>query len=123
MPSLAPRYQGPYLVLHRGDKCFRIAVGSTVETVSIDRLKPHVGTSPVEAAQSPRRGRSPAPKRPEPEADAPTWAAVVARGCGQPLLDAASTPTVQRLGGAMWRSPRRGPRMSSSHMINNAPIC
>jgi hypothetical protein len=107
IPSLAPRYQGPYLVLHRGDKCFRIAVGNTVETVSIDRLKPHMGSSPVEVAQPPRRGRPPAPKRPEPDVDAPSWAAVVARGRGQPPFVAASTPPVQRLGGSHVEVPAR----------------
>jgi hypothetical protein len=56
IPSLAPGYQGPYLVLQKGPKCFRIAVEASEETISVDRLKPHYGT----------------------------WAEVVKRGCGQP---------------------------------------
>ncbi len=95
VPSLAPRYQGPYLVISRGDKCFQLSVGDKVETVSIDRLKPHTGSGPVQAAQPPRRGRPPAPgvqtaQPADPVANSPSWAAVVARGCGQPPSSPAS---------------------------------
>jgi hypothetical protein len=72
--SLAPRYQGPYLVFSSGDKCFQLAVGNKEEIVSIDRLKPHMGLGlsrqlslPAEAGLQP-----------------PSWAAMVERGCEQP---------------------------------------
>jgi hypothetical protein len=89
IPSLAPRYQGPYLVLHKGPKCFRIAVGASEETISVDRLKPHYGTAPVTVAQPPRRGR-PAVENEPPKVQGAmfpqpcTWVEVVKRGCGQP---------------------------------------
>ncbi len=47
---LAPLYVGPYEVLERTDKCFWLAVGGREETVSIDRLKPHLGKGPFMAA-------------------------------------------------------------------------
>jgi hypothetical protein len=89
IPTLAPRYQGPYLVLEKGPKSFRLAIGAREEVVSVDRLKPHTGDTPVTAAQPPRRGR--------PAADVKqlelqglcaltprTWAEIVRGGCGQP---------------------------------------
>lgn len=51
-PPLTPLYQGPYAVKNRGPK-YRS------EVISVDRLKPHLGTAPVTPAQPPRRGRSP----------------------------------------------------------------
>lgn len=37
---LQPVYSGPYQVLKRGTKTYKILVGTTEQTVSIDRLKP-----------------------------------------------------------------------------------
>jgi hypothetical protein len=56
-PPLAPPYLGPYKVLRREAKFFIIQIGSREEVVSIDRLKPHLGNSPVTAAVPPTRGR------------------------------------------------------------------
>jgi len=55
-------YTGPYRVIDRSDKFFRIDMGGREESVSIDRLKPaHTDpTAPVQLAQPPRRGRPPA---------------------------------------------------------------
>ena len=39
-PSLAPKYTGPYHVLHRWRKCFRVQLDNNTDTVSIDRLRP-----------------------------------------------------------------------------------
>ena len=39
-PSLAPKYTGPYRVLHRWSKCFRVQLDNKTDTVSIDRLRP-----------------------------------------------------------------------------------
>ena len=40
IPSLAPLYRGPYLVLERKSKFFRLQIGSRTDVVSVDRLKP-----------------------------------------------------------------------------------
>ena len=51
-PPLAPPYNGPYKVIDRGDKSFRIQLnGSRTDTVSIDRLKPAVmDVTPAESS-------------------------------------------------------------------------
>ncbi len=59
LPPLAPLYVGPYEVLERADKYVRLAVGGREETVSIDRLKPHLGVGPFSAALLAARGRPP----------------------------------------------------------------
>ena len=38
--TLAPRYRGPYLVLERRSKYFRLQIGSKQEVVFVDKLKP-----------------------------------------------------------------------------------
>ncbi len=55
LPPLTSLYVGPYEVLERADKHFRLAVGGREETVSIDRLKPHLFSAALPAA----RGRPP----------------------------------------------------------------
>ena len=55
--SLAPRYRGPYLVLDRQDKFFRLQIGSKQDVVSVDRLKPVFSDTPVTPAIPPPRGR------------------------------------------------------------------
>jgi len=59
VPPLAPPYLGPFAVLERGPKTFALQMGDRREVVSVDRLKPHLGSPPV-PAQPPRRGRPPA---------------------------------------------------------------
>jgi hypothetical protein len=54
---LAPVYSGPYRVLSRSPKYFVLEVGGENQSYSVNRLKPHTGTSPVTPAQPPRRGR------------------------------------------------------------------
>ena len=58
-PPLDPVYAGPYLVLSRGPKFFTIDLGGRQETVSVDRLKPVIGTDQVQPTPPPRRGRPP----------------------------------------------------------------
>ncbi len=58
MPPLAPLYHGPYKVLQAGDKFFTISLGGREDTVSVDRLKPHLG-GPVVPAEPPSRGHPP----------------------------------------------------------------
>jgi Integrase core domain len=57
-PSLTPAYRGPFRVVSRETKFFKIVMGTRIESVSTDRLKAHAGDSPV-AAAPPRRGRPP----------------------------------------------------------------
>jgi hypothetical protein len=54
---LAPQYSGPYQVLDKGPKVFKLRVGGREEAVTVDRLKPHLGTSPLQPAAPPPRGR------------------------------------------------------------------
>jgi hypothetical protein len=61
LPPLVLLYAGPYAVLERGEKVFRLQVGDREEAVSVDRLKPHTGAEPVQPAAPPKRGR---PHRP-----------------------------------------------------------
>ncbi len=56
-PPLTPLYQGPYLVLEKGPKFYKIDLGGREDVVSMDRLKPHRGEAEVVAARTPRRGR------------------------------------------------------------------
>ena len=58
-PPLSPPYSGPFPVLQRSPKSFTVDLGDRTDVVSVDRLKPHVGPSPVMPATAPRRGRSP----------------------------------------------------------------
>ena len=56
---MTPPYEGPYVVRRRRPKTFVIFIGGRLETVSVDRLKIHRGTSAVSPAAPPRRGRPP----------------------------------------------------------------
>jgi hypothetical protein len=47
-------------VVEEGEKSFRILVGGRTDSVSVDRLKPHVGGEEPEPGLPPRRGRPPA---------------------------------------------------------------
>ena len=40
---LADNYAGPYLVLKKGPKVFKLQLGGRTTVVSRDQLKPHVG--------------------------------------------------------------------------------
>jgi hypothetical protein len=57
-PALSPAYRGPYKVVSRGPKTFKVTVGSKTEVISVDRLKPHNGDDP-RTASPPARGRPP----------------------------------------------------------------
>ena len=56
---LTPAYSGPYAVLERSSKSFKVDLGSRTDVVSVDRIKPHLGTAPLLPASAPRRGRPP----------------------------------------------------------------
>ena len=50
VPSLAPLYRGPYLVLEQRDKFFRLQLGSRTDVVSVDKLKSAFFKDPISAA-------------------------------------------------------------------------
>jgi hypothetical protein len=54
---LTPLYQGPFLVKQSGPKFFKLLIGGREESVSVDRLKSHLGEAPVSPAAPPKRGR------------------------------------------------------------------
>ena len=54
---MANKYSGPYKVLEKGNKAWKLQVGERVEVVSRDRLKPHLGSVAPRAAVTPTRGR------------------------------------------------------------------
>ena len=49
---MADKYSGPYKVLERGNKAWKLQVGERVDVVSSDRLKPHLGSVAPKAAQA-----------------------------------------------------------------------
>ena len=57
VPSLSPLYRGPYKVLERQSKFFRLQIGDKVDVVSVDRLKPVISDSTIISAKPPARGR------------------------------------------------------------------
>jgi transposase InsO family protein len=60
LPPLSPAYSGPFRVVSRCPKFFSVQIGTRVEVITVDRLKPHVGAAPVQPAAPPLRGRPPA---------------------------------------------------------------
>ncbi len=96
-PPLAPAYVGPYKVVLPGPKTFMLEVGGRQETVSVDRLKPHLGSALPVPAAPPRRGR--------------------------PTTGIFSLTIASAWGGAVWKPQigsehRRNPLM---YIVENAP--
>ncbi len=56
-PPLTPLYSGPYEVMEAGRKVFKVGIDGKIEMFTVDRLKPHLGTAPLQAAMPPVRGR------------------------------------------------------------------
>ena len=54
-----PLYHGPYLVLERGSKIFRLKIGDREDSISVDRLKAAISETELSPAAPPRRGRPP----------------------------------------------------------------
>jgi len=54
---LTPVYSGPYAVIQKNPKSFTVDLGGRHDVISVDHLKPHVGSAPVVPASAPRRGR------------------------------------------------------------------
>merc|ERR1712212_1390053 len=68
---LSRPYAGPFRVVERGDKTFKLDCGGKVDTFTIDRLKRAYEDedTAIVPAQPPRRGRPPAapPDQPPPQ--------------------------------------------------------
>ena len=90
VPPLSPLYEGPYQVLSRSLRTFRLKVGRRVETVSTERLKPAVTSEHEKPALPPRRGQ---PFRPVP----PVQPVPQLRRRGRPrkIINVAPTRTVK----------------------------
>ena len=86
VPPLSPLYEGPYKVLARSQRTFRLQVGNRAEVVSVQRLKPAVTSDEEKPSEPPLRGRP--PRRVPPVPPAPT------RPRGRPRKPAASASTV-----------------------------
>jgi len=80
---LAAPYSGPYQVVERGPKFFRLNIGNQQQTVSVDRLKPHTGTAVAAPVVPPRMGRPPATRAPESLTPPPRPGGPLPRGCQQ----------------------------------------
>jgi hypothetical protein len=57
VPPLAAAYDGPFLVLERSLRFFKLQIGDRIDTVSTFRLKPCTSPPDVTVAQPPKRGR------------------------------------------------------------------
>jgi len=53
---LTAAYAGPYRVVELGAKAALVEVGGKTDWISVDRLKPHLGTAPEAPARPPARG-------------------------------------------------------------------
>ena len=53
---MAPLYRGPYGVLRRSEKFFVLQIGDKCHSVSVDRLKPVISSTPVTPAVPPPQG-------------------------------------------------------------------
>ncbi|MBX9657126.1 MAG: DDE-type integrase/transposase/recombinase [Nitrospiraceae bacterium] len=60
LPPLTPPYDGPYLVLEKGPKYFKLQMGDREVNITVDRLKPHQGDGPATPAAPASRGHPPA---------------------------------------------------------------
>jgi hypothetical protein len=54
-PLLVAKYDGPFLVVAKAAKYFKIQRGTRVERVTVDRLETHLGSGPVAPASPPAR--------------------------------------------------------------------
>jgi hypothetical protein len=54
---LAPSYKGPFRVVKTTEKYFILDLGGRFDAISVDRLKPHLGSTPPMPALPPPRGR------------------------------------------------------------------
>jgi hypothetical protein len=51
-PPLQPLYEGPYRVIRAGQKVFVVDIGGRPQSVTVDRLKPHLRAGPGRTAEA-----------------------------------------------------------------------
>jgi hypothetical protein len=97
-PPLSPLYRGPYRVVTRSAKFFRLQLGDKEDSVSVDRLKPVFSTEDVTPVQPPRRGRPPLRRASDPPVPVPVPPPSIPMGQGsskerlRPLAPSNSVP-------------------------------
>jgi len=116
LQPLAQPYSGPYKVLERGPKYFRLDIGGKSTAVTVDRLKPHTGTAETAPAAPPRRGRPPRQRPTSPATPAMTTAPSTPTSPATPAMSTAPTtparapsPGLPATTGARPARPRRAP--------------
>ncbi len=100
IPLLAPLYTGPYKMLARQAKFFKLEIGGRQETVSVDHLKPHLGLAPVVLAAPPVRGQ---PPDWDSDCEAPAWNHFSWHACQVFCTPKLINDRVQSGEGALWR--------------------
>ena len=70
VPPVSQLYHGPYKVVNRKDKYFKLQIGSKQDKVSDDRMKPVFSNKKVSPALPPPHGR-PSRRHPPPAANPP----------------------------------------------------
>ncbi len=110
---LSAAYDGPFLVLERSLRYFKLQVGNKTDTFSTLSLKPCRSPPDVQVAQPPRRGRPPAtpviadtpaatpPSRKKPQRRRVTFRCPVMVSSSPPLLHPSGRPAR-----AAWRPKR-----------------
>ena len=113
LQPLAQPYGGPYKVLERGPKYFRLDIGGRSTAVTVDRLKPHTGTAETTPAAPPRRGRPPRQRSPlpatPPMSTAPSSPATPAMSTAPSTPARTPSPGLPATTGARPARPRRAP--------------
>jgi hypothetical protein len=113
LQPLAQPYGGPYKVLERGPKYFRLDIGGRSTAVTVDRLKPHTGNAGTTPAAPPRRGRPPRQRSPSPAtppmSTAPSSPATPAMSTAPSTPTRAPSPGLPATTGARPARPRRAP--------------
>jgi len=96
LPPLAQPYDGPYRVLERDPKFFRLDIGGRQTALSVDRLKPHTGTATP--AAPPQRGRPPQAAATSSSPSTPEFSTLTARSPspGLPATTSAQTARPRR---------------------------
>jgi len=113
LQPLAQPYSGPYKVLEKGPKYFRLDIGGRSTAVTVDRLKPHTGNAKTTLAAPPRRGRPPRQWSASPAtpamSTAPTSPATPAMSTAPTTPARAPSPGLPATTGARPARPRRAP--------------
>jgi hypothetical protein len=91
LQPLAQPYSGPYKVLERGPKYFRLDIGGKNTAVTVDRLKPHTGTTETTPAVPPRHGCPPRQRPALPATTAMTTAPTTPTSPATPVMSTAPT--------------------------------